>query len=598
MDSWFMEDLMRFSKKHVAPALFVAAAFLAAGTAAGMGLTALQKAIHKGDIKKVQELLDKGADINEWNSGSPLVFAASENKLDIAKLLIEKGADLNALGKNGWTALGVAAQSGYGDMVDLLIAKGADVDRAVEGMKTTAEWSRSMGVNNNAKIGQGIGLIKSRAGMAYYQSGQYDKAVRVFQAQAQANAQDPNNFIGLAFSLNALKKYGEAKAAAESAIKLAPDNSDARVGLADALMNKGDFALAVEPLKKAAELSPKNPWIFTRLGNAGYNLGNYAEAVANFRKASELAPEEPSPIQSIMNTSARMGSLDDAIAAADRLLAKKDFKSAAETLGLRSFFSREKGQLDEAAKDAAQAAATDAANEWGQFALGAVALDRANYDEAVLKLSAINDKDFTLVPLLLSAAHAKKGNLPEAEKAFAAAGEGTLASRNALISRNARIAVDLLKPALQGHLDKAKSLETGPGARDALGEYALALKIADDAAAKDILGRVAALLKAHPEFAELPEEARKYSLRGEVLLKEKNFDAALAEYASALRIAPFCPLLHYNAGLIAADTGRYSQAVAHMNTYLQLQPAAQNAREAKDLVYKWEFMIERGSDKK
>lgn len=587
---------MRLSKHSVALALFVAITFLAVGSASGM--TALQKAVHKGDIKKVQELLDKGADINEWNYGTALVFAASENKLDIAKLLIARGADLNALGKNGWTALGCAAQEGYGDMVDLLIAKGADIDRALEGMKTAAEWSRSLGANNDRKIAQGMGLIRSRMGMAYYSSGQYEKAVSAFRAQSQASPQDAGNFVGLTFSLNALKKYDEAKAAAENAVKLAPDNSDARVGLADALMGKGDFAQAVEPLKKAAEINPRNPWIFTRLGNASYNLGNYPEAVANFRKASELAPDDPGPIQSIMNTSARMGNLDDAIAAAGRLVAKKDFKGVAQTLGLRSFFYREKGQPEEAAKDAAQAAAADAADEWGQFALGAVALDRGNHDEAIQRLSAIQDKSFTLASLLLAAAHARKGNLSEAEKVFAEAGEGALSSTNTLVARNARIVADLLKPVVQGHLDKAKSLEAGPGSRDALGEYALALRIVDDAGAKEIMSRAAALLKAHPELAELPEEARKYSLRGEVLIKEKNFDQALNEYTAALRIAPFCPGLHYNAALIAADSGRFSQAVAHMNAYLQLLPGAQNAREAKDLVYKWEFMIERGTDRK
>ena len=35
-----------------------------------------------------------------------------------------------------------------------------------------------------------------------------------------------------------------------------------------------------------------------------------------------------------------------------------------------------------------------------------------------------------------------------------------------------------------------------------------------------------------------------------------------------------------------------------MAAYLELSPSAANAREAKDLIYKWEFMIERGGDKK
>ena len=330
---------MRLIKHIGALAAFLAVSFITVGAASGM--TALQKAVHKGDIKKVQDLLGKGADINEWDSGTALIWAASENRLEIAKLLIDKGADLNALGKNGWTALGCAAGEGYGDMIDVLISRGADIDRAIAGMRTMAEWAGSASAKAGAKIVQGMGLIQSRAGMAFYSSGQYEKAVAVFQARARVNPQDPKNFIGLAFSKIALKKYDEAKAAAENAIKLAPDNSEAHVGLADSLMGLGDFAKAVEPLKKGIGLNPKNPWTYNRLGNVFYSLGNYPEAVANYQAAAELAPDESVPIRSLMNTWARMGELDKAIAAADRLLGKMEPKDSVEVLGLRSFLCRE-----------------------------------------------------------------------------------------------------------------------------------------------------------------------------------------------------------------------------------------------------------------
>ena len=45
--------------------IFVALFTLLAISALAAGLTPLQKAIQKGDIKKVTELLDKGAKINE-----------------------------------------------------------------------------------------------------------------------------------------------------------------------------------------------------------------------------------------------------------------------------------------------------------------------------------------------------------------------------------------------------------------------------------------------------------------------------------------------------------------------------------------------------
>jgi len=587
---------MRLFRHIGALAAFLAISFITVGTASGM--TALQKAVHKGDIKKVQDLLDKGADINEWNFGTALIWAASENRLEIAKLLIDRGADVNSLGKNGWTALGCAAGEGYGDMIDLLISKGADIDKAIEGMKTMAEWAGSASAKTAAKIVQGMGLIQSRAGMAFYSSGQYEKAASVFRSKARVNPQDPENFIWLAFSNVALKKYDEAKAAAERAIILAPDHPNAYMGLADSLTGKGDFAKAVEPLKNGIGLNPKNPWAYNRLGNVFYSLGNYPEAVANYQAAAELAPDESVPIRSLMNTWARMGELDKAIAAADRLLGKMEPKDSVEVLGFRSFLCRENGRADEAASSAEKAGSIEPGHDWSLFSSGVVALDRGNYDEAVKQLSSIRDNDFTLARVLAAIAYAKRGDVTEAERIFALIGGPTLSSTNFLFVKNARILADLLKPAVQGHLEKTNSLEAGGDPRGALGEYTLALQIADQAGSKAIMSWAAALLTAHPELAALPEEARKYSLRGEVLVKEKDLEGALGEYTSALRAAPFCPTLRYDAALLAAGLGKFSQAIMHMNAYLELSPAAPNAREAKDLIYKWEFMIERGADKK
>ncbi|MBE0713004.1 MAG: tetratricopeptide repeat protein [Candidatus Aminicenantes bacterium] len=577
-------------------AAFLAIGLITVGTASGM--TALQKAVNKGDIKKVQELLDKGADVNEWNFGTALIWAASKNRLEIAKLLIDRGSEVNSLGKNGWTALGCAAGEGYGDMIDLLISRGADIDQAIAGMKIMAEWVGSASAKAAAKIVQGMGLIHSRAGMAFYSSGQYEKAASVFQSRVRANPRDPENFIGLAFSNVALKKYDEAKAAAESAILLAPDRPNAYVGLADSLTGKGDFAKAVEPLKKSIGLNPKNPWVYNRLGNVFFSLGNYPEAVVNYQAAAELAPDESDPVRSLMNTWARMGELDKAIAAADKLLGKMEPKDSVQVLGFRSFLCRENGRADEAASSAEKAGSIDPGHDWSLFSSGVVALDRGSYDEAVRQLSSIKDNGFTLARVLAAIAYAKRGDVTEAERIFATIGGPMLSSTNLLFVKNAGILADLLKPAVQGHLEKANSLEAGGDPRGAIGENRLALQIADQAGSKAIMSRAAALLTAHPELAALPEEARKYSMRGEVLVKEKDLEGALGEYTSALRAAPFCPSLRYDAALLAAELGKFSQAIMHMNAFLELSPAAPNAREAKDLIYKWEFMIERSADKR
>jgi cytohesin len=57
-----------------------------------------------------------------------LYVAVDENHLDVAKVLIAKGADVNAKGNNGKTALHSAVKNRNKDMVQLLLDKGAEVD--------------------------------------------------------------------------------------------------------------------------------------------------------------------------------------------------------------------------------------------------------------------------------------------------------------------------------------------------------------------------------------------------------------------------------------------------------------------------------------
>jgi uncharacterized protein len=104
-------------------------------------------AARKGDMKQIQDLLGKGADVNAQNKWglTPLMAAAHGGHIVAGKLLLEKGADINAMQHGGWTALMVAAVKGHVDVVNLLLGKGADVNARTESRMTALILARSNG---------------------------------------------------------------------------------------------------------------------------------------------------------------------------------------------------------------------------------------------------------------------------------------------------------------------------------------------------------------------------------------------------------------------------------------------------------------------
>ncbi len=81
-----------------------------------------------GLSRSVKLLLDKGADINaQGRYGTALQRASEGGHEQVVKLLLNKGADINARSIYG-TALQVASEGGHEQVVKLLLNKGADVN--------------------------------------------------------------------------------------------------------------------------------------------------------------------------------------------------------------------------------------------------------------------------------------------------------------------------------------------------------------------------------------------------------------------------------------------------------------------------------------
>ncbi|KAM0221494.1 hypothetical protein ACHAQD_005409 [Fusarium lateritium] len=90
---------------------------------------ALTAAAYDGTIDIIKMLLDAGADINSPD-GWALQHAAGEGHVDVVNLLLERGANVNACSSHSnmpqGTALQAAVESGQSDIVDILLEHGAD----------------------------------------------------------------------------------------------------------------------------------------------------------------------------------------------------------------------------------------------------------------------------------------------------------------------------------------------------------------------------------------------------------------------------------------------------------------------------------------
>ncbi|MEM6396546.1 MAG: ankyrin repeat domain-containing protein [Bacteroidota bacterium] len=94
-------------------------------------LRLLVRAIRQGDVEMFRYFMDRVRNINQAAGPdeqyfTPLMAAASEDRVDMLQALLDRGADVNYVNANGWTALIEAADEGSYRSAQFLLAAGAD----------------------------------------------------------------------------------------------------------------------------------------------------------------------------------------------------------------------------------------------------------------------------------------------------------------------------------------------------------------------------------------------------------------------------------------------------------------------------------------
>ena len=128
-----------------------------------MRKTCWHKNISVGDTALIKSRLDEGADINAKDGDFTLLMkAAMEGYLKTAKLLIDKGAEIDARTNEGTSALMAASMGGYTKIVELLLNAGANT-KIKNSMGYTAEmYAKEKGYTNIIsllnKVGDSSGI--------------------------------------------------------------------------------------------------------------------------------------------------------------------------------------------------------------------------------------------------------------------------------------------------------------------------------------------------------------------------------------------------------------------------------------------------------
>ncbi|XP_038070828.1 fibronectin type 3 and ankyrin repeat domains 1 protein-like [Patiria miniata] len=111
------------------------------------GSTAMHWAVDGGNVALIQSMIADGASVNQkgWGSGwTPLLrCAAMAGDPNVARVLINAGAEVNVKDKDGKTPLMIASLNGHVTLVQLLVEKGADPTVRTEFGMSAVEMAHS-----------------------------------------------------------------------------------------------------------------------------------------------------------------------------------------------------------------------------------------------------------------------------------------------------------------------------------------------------------------------------------------------------------------------------------------------------------------------
>ena len=152
------------------------------------------------------------------------------------------------------------------------------------------------------------------------------------------------NSIGVAYMNQ--QRFADAEKQFESALKLQPDYTLAKLNLGISLLSQQKSENAKKALQEASEKLPRDPYAWYNLGLVYKDVGEQEKAIEAFHHVTEISPTEPDAFYFIGYLNTQLQKYDAAIAAFQSALAVFPFHASAE-FGLARVYQR-KGDAENA----------------------------------------------------------------------------------------------------------------------------------------------------------------------------------------------------------------------------------------------------------